>query len=109
MIVKETGCKIVISSTWRLGKSLEEMKEWFSISPVLKEAVIGKTPTGGKIRGDEIIKHLETFAPVGAKYAILDDDSDFYLSQSNSLFLTNSHTGLTHDIAREVIDYLGGK
>jgi hypothetical protein len=45
--------------------------------------------------------------PDVTRYAILDDDSDFYADQP--LFKTAWQTGITDEIAQQVTEYLNGK
>lgn len=57
-----------------------------------------------ELRGDEINDWLAKHPEVD-KYAILDDDSDFYDDQP--LFKTTFKDGLTDEIAEAVIEHLG--
>ena len=115
-IVKETGCKIVISSTWRLGATIEEMKSWFEC-PEIKDAIIDKTPIfhpdthpllvdrrGRLQRGEEIKAWLDAH-PEATHYAILDDDSDMDVVM-DGFFKTCSYDGLKKDVAYKVIFHL---
>lgn len=97
-IVEQTGCKIVLSSTWRLhGNSRlhvrEQVGDFIDITPYF--------PT--KLRGDEVLSWL-SYHPEVTKYAILDDNSDFLGGQP--LFRTSSAFGITRAIANDVIKYL---
>lgn len=56
------------------------------------------------LRGDEINAWLKDHPEV-TKYAILDDDCDFYDDQP--LFQTTFQYGLTDEIAEAVIKHLG--
>lgn len=99
-IIRETGAKVVISSTWRMSKErLAEIEkhgiEFIDITPVLRS-----------IRGEEIASWLKSHPNV-KKYAILDDDSDFLPEQP--LFQTSWEVGLTEEIANKVIKYLRKK
>jgi hypothetical protein len=104
-IVAETGCKVVLSSTWRLYPD--------SLAVVRKEVceIIDCTPNlqgegghyGITARGVEI-KHWLDQHPEVERYAILDDNSDMLPGQP--LFLTSFNTGLTNKIADNVIEYL---
>lgn len=75
-LLDETGgAKIVVSSTWRLGKSvqnLQEILEKFGCTGT----VIGKAPYLGKRRGYEIQHWLSEQAEQPERFVILDDDSD---------------------------------
>lgn len=73
-ITDKTGAKIVVSSSWRCGNSVDELavllKKWGVTGEVL-----GKTPVmHGKKRGHEIQAWLDA-NPVKA-FVILDDDAD---------------------------------
>lgn len=122
-IVDSTNCKIVISSTWRLGATREEMKNWFSGIPKIQDAIVGYTGHFRKDfikadgstgimncpRGMEIAAWLETEHYSAYhdrfRFAILDDDSDMWPVQEN-LFQTDSHEGLTYRISQKVITHL---
>ena len=93
-----TNCSVVLSSSWRhhpdgVKAVKEKIVDIIDITPYLP----------GK-RGDEIRAWLAEHPEV-KKYAILDDDSDFY--QDQPLFKTSFTSGLTDSIAENVIEYLG--
>lgn len=93
----QTGCEVVLSSSWRLHPDgIQKVRE--SIVDVLD-----KTPYLGGPRGNEIKWWLDNHPEV-EKYAILDDDSDFYPDQH--LFKTTFEEGLTDEIAEAVIKHL---
>lgn len=101
----DTECKVVLSSSWRHHEESVE---------IIKQRVVDLldiTPTLSSMRGDEVNLWF-TSEKHGAKYeveryAILDDDSDFYDDQP--LFQTNWEIGLTEEIAKQVTDYLNGE
>lgn len=108
-IRKETGCEIVLSSTWR--HSTEALKE------VEKHIGFIRDITGrcsNRIRGCEINAWLQDNLPWDERkdggsfrYAILDDDSDMLLWQKDHFFQTNGYKdGLTEEIADKVIAHL---
>lgn len=118
-IVEDTGCKIVVSSTWRAGETAESMKRWFKC-PVIKEAIIDSTPhfystshpelkdrTGRVQRGEEIMDWLNRHPEV-TNYAVLDDDTDMDVVRRN-FFKTCSYDGLKKDVAYKVIHHLNNK
>jgi hypothetical protein len=95
-IIKETGCKIVLSSVWRNHE--------YSKNKVNKKIKIyDVTPNLSGFRGSEIKAWLDKHNDV-TKYAILDDDSDMLPDQP--LFQTSFETGLTDEIVQKVINYL---
>lgn len=113
-IVKETGCKLVISSTWRklgLGVGSDFRQELAKTDPsgTVLRAVIGATPVlGGDFRrGNEIQKWIDKNSFHG-KFVILDDDSDME-HLKGYLVQTDNYVGLTLDDANEVISRLGRK
>ena len=103
-IIKETGCDVVLSSTWRLDAPFRQqvrMKvcNFIDSTPDLSYDLTDKT------RGQEIEWWLFRHPEV-TRCAIVDDATDFYDDQP--LFKTKWETGLTDDIATAIIDYLKG-
>lgn len=101
----QTDCEVVLSSSWRHHPD--------AIKEVEKNIVkiLDITPTISSMRGDEINLWF-TSEKHGSKYnveryAILDDDSDFYDDQP--LFKTTFKEGLTDEITKKVIDHLNGE
>lgn len=104
-IIAATGCKVVLSSTWRLYPD--------SLKVVRQEVcqIIDSTPNlqgagqhyGITARGVEIKDWLDRHPDV-ERYAILDDNSDMLPGQP--LFKTTFAVGLTPEITAEVIKYL---
>lgn len=93
-IIKKTGVKIVLSSSWRMHKEgVDRVKEWIDIYDV--------TPQLSDIRGIEINAWI--IENKVDKYCIIDDDSDMLPGQK--LFKTTFEMGLTARIANEVIQY----
>lgn len=88
-ILKATGCKIVISSSWRRETLEETLETTFSEFP-FKDDIIGITPRlelpikqgdwefDTPFRGLEINAYLNSLGKE-VKYVILDDDTDFLL------------------------------
>lgn len=93
----DTDCQVVLSSSWRNHPD--------GVAAVEKGIVklLGRTPWLAGNRGDEVKAWLAQHPEV-TRHAILDDESDFYPEQP--LFKTTFETGLTDDIAKQVIDYL---
>ena len=108
-LCKETGAKIVISSTWRLGRSQQEMQD------ILKEMggtfeVVGCTPNlrhEACVRGNEILQYIKEHEELGPyydyhDYVIIDDDSDMLLQQAHNFFQTDTYSGLTPNICYKI-------
>lgn len=75
-VVEETGCKIVISSTWRKVNGDYPYLQSLLEKKGFKGEVIGQTPVLGTIRGKEVLDWLSKHPNV-TNYIIVDDDSDF--------------------------------
>lgn len=108
-LVLDTGAKVVISSTWRSGRSTEELQDILNQAGFVGE-VIDKTPSlrnlgDAVLRGNEIYKWLKDNEEVyGSKYhsynnyVIFDDDSDMLYWQRNNFFLVDRYAGLSPNI-----------
>lgn len=129
-IIEKTQAKVVVSSSWRHGRSVEQLQTLFSRLG-FKCEVIDKTPTlnfqptsiktvNGEIqeynysvpRGCEIKAWLEMNKDIlgdkmsKVKYAIIDDDSDMLYWQREKYFRTDAYCGLTYNVAYRIINYL---
>lgn len=120
-IVKQTHCKIVLSSSWRY--LFFEKKFWHRIKPVVKEfkkyGIVIKDRTGfenGKQgiyfgRGLQIKKWLDRHSEV-KHFAILDDDSYDLKMFGDKLVKTNwcgEKSGLQQEHVNKCIELLNGK
>lgn len=99
-LVNATGAKIVISSTWRLGKDdMQELHATGVLDNCLHEDWRTKSITtnhNGILmahRGVEIQEWLSRHPEV-ISYVILDDNSDMLPSQENNFVQTNFDDGL---------------
>lgn len=85
---------IVVSSTWRLGMSVEELQLLLLKSGFNPEIrVIGKTPILHTERGEEIQQWIDENEFTG-KFIIMDDDSDM-CHLKDKLVQTNTYIGIT--------------
>lgn len=105
--------KIVISSTWRMQHTMEELTRQLDNYGIDSSRVIGKTPRAcsGRLflpapRGDDISEYLESHPEV-TDYVILDDNSDMTVHM-DKLVKTTWLDGLTLSVAATVIAKLGG-
>jgi hypothetical protein len=108
-----TGCEVVLSSSWRhsaeamqnvserVVRLLDKTPDSVHWDGVIRHARGRDWPH--ELRGDEVNEWLKNHPEV-ERYAILDDDSDFYDEQP--LFKTTFEEGLTDEIAAKVIEHL---
>jgi len=114
-LVKNTGAKIVISSTWRFS-GLEVMRRMWRKRGMTGE-ILDITPDCAKLvedydfefydmveRGHEIQQWLD-LNPVD-NYVILDDDRDMLKSQQEHFVRTDTSVGLTRDEAQIAAEIL---
>jgi len=105
---------IVVSSTWRIGKSIESLNELLLYNNALPlrwrevNCVISKTPYLGSIRGLEIQKWLKDNSEV-EDFVILDDDGDMGPYRDTDRFIqTSNATGFDYFAMEKVDKYFGG-
>lgn len=101
-LCQATGAGIVVSSIWRHGASLRQLRADFA-RVGCDGKVVGKTPDlPGRNRGAEIAAWLETHPPITA-FVILDDDADMG-TLGPQLVQTAVATGLTDgDVDRAIV------
>lgn len=105
----DTGCKVVLSSTWRLWEDSREEVRKQVVDFIDVTVDLGLANYADKPRGQEIQQWLDRH-PTVIKYAILDDDSDMLDEQLPNFFKTSWDTGITEEIAKAVTEHLhGGK
>jgi hypothetical protein len=122
-LTDETQAKIVVSSSWRTGRSLKQLIKLFNDVGITGE-VIGKTPLlNFKVhegveynysvpRGCEIKAWLELNKDKinnkmsKIRYVILDDDSDMLYWQRRNYFRIDPYCGLTNNVAYRAIMFL---
>ena len=103
-IVAGAGAAVVVSSTWRHGKTVTELQEMLEAAGFIG-CVIDKTPVGapGADRGEEIAAWLAEH-PVGG-YVIIDDHADMGELRTR-LVLTQPARGLQPADAPRAIEIL---
>lgn len=115
-ITDSTGAKIVISSSWRIGRPLEELQTELSKRGI-KGEIIDVTPYlrfthSSIVRGNEIHSWMMSNERLIGKYydfeqyVILDDDSDMLYRHRDNFVHTNWLKGLTMNHAEESITIL---
>jgi hypothetical protein len=104
-ITDRTGAVIVVSSTWRLGRSVSELRELLK-SVGVTGYVTDKTPHLGGPRGHDIYTWLQRPTGHVEAYVILDDDSDMDPLARRHVKTTFDH-GLTREHAERAVAMLG--
>ncbi len=105
-IIEETQCKIVVSSVWRMGVTVEDFNHLF-LAHDLPPVIIGKTAvTDAGFRGREVRMWLAQYRErFGIKdYLILDDDSYFFKYQKGRFVKINGEVGLDYPAYRFITE-----
>lgn len=101
----EIPYNIVVSSTWRMSMSVEELQKLLIKSGFRPEIkVIGKTPVLHEERGLEIQRWIDQHHFTG-NFIILDDDTDM-VHLSNHLIQCDTFLGFTMYEYRKSLDFL---
>lgn len=93
---------VVLSSTWRLYSDMCKGLEENGITFLDKTPYIPKGP-----RGAEIQAWLDKNGKEVVKYAILDDNTDFYPEQLGNFIQTNPKLGVTEERLLQIEHVLG--
>lgn len=103
--VEDIGADVVISSSWRILHSLEEINAYLTQNGWTAKLPFDVTPRTSKgFRGDEInVWLLEHFDNI-TSYVIFDDDGDFHPAQN--LVRTNVEYGLQPEDIEKAKKYL---
>lgn len=99
-IVEETGCKVVVSSSWRTESNLQSIFD----KAGLKFKIHSITPFGSH-RGCEIQEWLDSQTEPYV-YAIVDDNRGMLSHQRKYFIKTNTVIGITDEDARHIINIL---
>ena len=85
---------VVISSDWRRGKTLDQLKSLFSSSA--REQIVGVTP---ELSPDDRQREIEAFCEMHkiGSYLIIDDSKALFRPGNSNAYFTNPKTGLTRD------------
>ena len=107
-IVSATGCKLVLSSSWRLfPESIRSMFRQLKPFGITRENFLGRTPLRGE-RGDEIMAYLKKRPKIETFVAL--DDERFYSRAfpQDRLILTKPESGITENVKNACIRKLNG-
>lgn len=104
-IIQETGAKIVVHSTWRVGFSdIDSLKADFSkfLPPLIIDSIIDMTLDLPDGKGAEIREWIAE-NNFGGKFAVIDDDE---IAIENFFKTNDTKFGLTWTVAKQVIEHL---
>jgi len=115
-LCNEIDIYVVVSSTWRMSKTVEQLQEIFDYCGGTFK-VIDKTEHLGYERGIEISKwlkdNIEKYFAVQYydfyNYVIIDDDNDMLLNQKEHFFQTDNYSGLTPTTCYKIKRFLTRK
>jgi hypothetical protein len=104
----ETKCKFVMCSSWRLGRTVDEINDLMA-NKGLRIKFIDKTCNGGK-RGEEIQKWLDDNKEKYEieSYVIIDDDALYDIEQFHpgKCVAPKFISGLTEELLTDAINIL---
>lgn len=98
-LLKE-NIKIILSTSWRLIFSFEEIeevfKQFFGLNIIKDNLIIGETSASLNLlsRGEEIEEYLSKHLDI-VDYLIIDDNFNFSAKQNSHILLTNPSKGFT--------------
>jgi len=114
-ILEQTGAKVVMSSSWRHGRTIQELQNILE-KVGFKGELIDKTPSfkhDDCVRGNEIEKWIDDHRELlGAdkfrycEYVILDDDCDMLYTQKDNFIHVDRYVGITMQTAIRAINIL---
>jgi predicted AlkP superfamily phosphohydrolase/phosphomutase len=114
-ICEQTGCKIVLSSTWRLTASLNDFREWLAkkefkySSQIIDKTINLSSNEFVYCRGKEVQEWINKNSGI-VSYVVVDDDiEDIITLHPNNTVQTCSKEGLTAEKALEVIAILNSR
>ena len=109
-LVADFDLRIVSTSTWRCGKTVDEFKELLNNRFLPGDRLIGFTPDGeseGMSRADEIRYFLLHCEENIERYVILDDEKKAnYCTPKGRFFQTSFYKGYTEKVDTRIREYL---
>ena len=107
-IIDKTGCKLVLSSFWRLEKKdILNMLEQFRPFGITSADFHGKTPLMEN-RGDEIMAYLARYPEITTFVAVDDEDFTNDDFPHDRFVLTELAHGITEPIQNLIVEKLIG-
>lgn len=107
VIIEKSKAKLVISSSWRVGRTLNQLKQLLNNNAGIKGPIIGKTPILTGDRGREIDAWLKSCKKKIHSFIIIDDGSDME-PHMDRLVKTSFCTGLLDQHINLALNMLNG-
>lgn len=107
-LVADSGAQVVLSSTWRIRYSLDEMNAMLKLRGATFE-LTDKTPQirfSRVFRGEEIRDYLKALKEKPEAFVIIDDNDEFPKFQKQFVH-TNEKVGLTQEHVDKALKILG--
>ena len=102
----QANCKVVISSTWRVGMSLSDLQAMLDKAGATFKIIDVTGITREGIRGVEIYNWWQDKREDYNNYVIFDDDDDMLLDQVNNFFHIDGYCGITPTVIYRAERYL---
>lgn len=102
------GLKVVVSSSWRCGRTLDELRGYL-LAAFAPERVVGVTPRlEGRMRSEEINHWLGNHHKAGdMKFLALDDDTFDMVQLGGNFLHVDRSAGLTPEHVKRVVRHFG--
>lgn len=104
--------RVVVSSTWRLGMTVYQLRTMFAVYGIPRAKIIDKTGRDeSRLRYKEITTWLDSQAKIDecqAHYIALDDDTHDMHQLGKNFFHVPNKAGLTRKIVRQAVKFLHG-
>lgn len=95
---------IIVTSTWREGRSVQQLRELLSGEGLVHAGLVVDVTGVGKSRAAEILAHVETNRV--SRYIVLDD-LNLHPLEKPVFFQTSGAFGLTGDQVEKILSYVG--
>lgn len=105
-LLVRTGAVIVVSSTWRILNTVEQILDFLHRRGAPSAKIIGTTPHLTGYRGGEIRAYLKEHPEI-TRFAIVDDDSDME-PYYHKLVKTNKDEGMLDGDVELLVTMLNG-
>ena len=106
LLYRVPDLSLVITSSWRIGAQVQDLRDLFYQHPVISRSIIDVTPVvNNKTRGDEIKQWIKNTPINVEEFVILDDDRDMK-GMLRHLVQTNPNHGLMYNDMLKALEIL---